>query len=74
MSSNRISAIVKWFDHKKGFGFIDGPNGDVFVHYRSIDPNQDGYKSLKEGELVEFVQVKSDKGWQAAEVTKSPCR
>ena len=44
MSSNRISATVKWFDHKKGFGFIDGPDGDVFVHYRSIDPGQDGYK------------------------------
>ena len=71
MSSNRISATVKWFDHKKGFGFIDGPEGDVFVHYRSIDPGQEGYKSLKEGELVEFMPVESAKGWQAAEVKRS---
>lgn len=69
-SNNRISATVKWFNHAKGFGFIDGPDGDVFVHYRSIDPDIDGYKSLSEGEQVEFSQVKSERGWQAAEVTR----
>ena len=70
MSSNRISAKVKWFNNAKGYGFIDGPDGDVFVHYRSIDPGQDGFKTLAEGQSVEFVQIKSEKGWQAAEVTR----
>ena len=65
---NKLQAPVKWFDNAKGFGFIDGPNGDVFVHYRSI--LSEGYKTLAEGELVEFLQVRSDKGWQAAEVVK----
>ena len=64
--SNKITATVKWFDTNKGFGFINGPDGDVFVHYRNL--LQDGYKKLSEGDQVEFVQVKSDRGWSAAEV------
>jgi CspA family cold shock protein len=58
---------VKWFDNAKGYGFIlNQDNEDVFVHYRAIIG--DGYKSLNEGEEVEFIQTRSEKGWQAAEV------
>jgi len=60
---------VKWFDNAKGFGFIlNDDNEDVFVHYRSI--MGDGYKSLNEGEEVKYIQTRSDKGWQAAEVER----
>lgn len=60
---------VKWFDNAKGYGFILNEDGeDVFVHYRSI--MGDGYKSLNEGEEVEFIQTRSEKGWQAAEVDR----
>jgi len=60
---------VKWFDNAKGYGFIlNAEEEDVFVHYRSIIG--DGYKSLNEGEEVEFLQTRSDKGWQAAEVAR----
>jgi len=61
---------VKWFNNSKGFGFIgrdDGP--DVFVHYTAI--TGDGYKSLQEGESVEFEIVQGPKGPQAAEVKKT---
>ncbi|HII1543921.1 TPA: cold shock protein CspA [Staphylococcus aureus] len=60
---------VKWFNAEKGFGFIEveGEN-DVFVHFSAI--NQDGYKSLEEGQAVEFVVVEGDRGPQAANVVK----
>ncbi|ORO13409.1 cold-shock protein [Staphylococcus aureus] len=56
---------VKWFNAEKGFGFIEveGEN-DVFVHFSAI--NQDGYKSLEEGQAVEFEVVEGDRGPQAA--------
>jgi len=60
---------VKWFNNAKGFGFIgreDGP--DVFVHYTAIQT--DGYKSLKEGDDVEFDIVQGDKGPQADQVQR----
>ena len=61
---------VKWFDNAKGYGFIlNAEDEDVFVHYRAI--MGDGYKSLSEGEEVEFLQTRSEKGWQAAEVERS---
>ena len=63
--------IVKWFDNAKGYGFLradDSLTEDVFVHYRSI--MGEGYKQLTEGEQVEFLAVRSEKGWQAAEVVK----
>lgn len=60
---------VKWFDNAKGYGFIVNEAGeDVFVHYRSIEG--EGYKTLAEGQQVQYVQTKSDKGWQAAEVSR----
>ncbi|HCZ8793368.1 TPA: cold shock protein CspA [Staphylococcus aureus] len=60
---------VKWFNAEKGFGFIEveGEN-DVFVHFSAI--NQDGYKSLEEGQAVEFDVVEGDRGPQAANVVK----
>jgi CspA family cold shock protein len=58
---------VKWFDPKKGYGFIEGPSGqDVFVHYSQIQG--DGFRSLKDGEFVEYELIEGDKGWQAREV------
>lgn len=60
---------VKWFDAKKGFGFIsvDGDN-DVFVHFSAIA--SDGFKSLEEGDTVEFEVVDGPKGPQAANVSR----
>lgn len=64
-----ISGAVKWFDPKKGFGFIVGPDGtDVFVHYTQIQG--DGFRSLKDGESVEYELVKGDKGLQARSVVR----
>lgn len=60
---------VKWFNAEKGIGFIEveGEN-DVFVHFSAI--NQEGYKSLEEGQSVEFEVVEGDRGPQAANVVK----
>lgn len=58
---------VKWFDPKKGYGFIAGPQGqDVFVHYSEIQG--DGFRSLKDGESVVYELIESAKGFQAKAV------
>lgn len=58
---------VKWFSNEKGYGFIEyKENEDIFVHYSAI--NQDGYKTLKEGQLVEFNLLETSKGYQAVDV------
>jgi CspA family cold shock protein len=59
---------VKWFNDSKGFGFIEQADGgeDVFVHHSQIEA--DGYRSLKEGQQVEFEVNKEDKGLRAAKV------
>jgi CspA family cold shock protein len=65
----QYSGVVKWFNNAKGFGFLgrnDGP--DVFCHYSSIQ--NDGYKSLKEGESVAFDIVLGEKGPQADQVMR----
>lgn len=60
--------IVKWFNSEKGYGFIQrDEGGDVFVHFKAIQ--SDGYKSLNEGDRVEFDVVKGQKGNQADNVT-----
>ncbi len=65
--AERINGTVKWFNNSKGFGFITGEAGDdIFVHYTSI--RGEGYRSLKEGQQVEFSVVESDKGLQAQDV------
>lgn len=59
---------VKWFNNEKGYGFIDYKEGeDIFVHYSAI--NHDGYKSLSEGQYVEFNLLETTKGYQALDVT-----
>ena len=69
-SNERQQNRVKWFNDDKGFGFIESSDGDVFVHYRSIEPDTEGFKTLSEGELVEYLQVQSERGWSAVEVRK----
>ena len=60
---------VKWFNAEKGFGFISQENGsDIFVHYSQIQ--QSGYKSLEEGQLVEFELIVNERGPQARNVSK----
>ena len=60
---------VKWFNDAKGYGFIERPDGDdVFVHYTAIQGT--GFRSLSEGQMVEFEVVEGPKGKQAANVTK----
>lgn len=60
---------VKWFDPKKGYGFIIGDQGqDVFVHYTSI--LGEGFRALKDGEVVDYELVKGEKGYQARNVAK----
>ncbi len=58
---------IKWFNNEKGYGFIEGDNGeDIFVHYSAI--KQDGYKSLSEGQMVEYELLETEKGLQAINV------
>ncbi len=60
---------VKWFSNQKGYGFITTDSGeDVFIHYSAIEG--DGFKSLDEGEEVEFEVVQGPKGYQAENVVK----
>jgi len=65
----RLTGKVKWFNDAKGYGFIERTDGDdVFVHYSAIQSN--GFRSLSEGQEVEFEVVEGPKGKQAANVTK----
>ncbi len=64
------NGIVKWFNDAKGFGFISQEGGDdVFVHHTAI--TMDGFRTLKEGEKVEFEVVRGPKGLQAANVRRA---
>ena len=64
-----MKGTVKWFDAKKGFGFISDEGGtDVFVHFSALQ--MDGFKVLDEGDEVEFEVIQGEKGPQAANVTK----
>ncbi|MEZ0323040.1 MAG: cold-shock protein [Hydrogenothermaceae bacterium] len=66
----RITGTVKWFNSKKGFGFItrDDGQGDIFVHFSAIQSR--GFKTLEEGQKVEFEVVKDEKGPKAANVVR----
>ncbi len=61
---------IKWFNDAKGYGFIEQPDGqgDVFVHFSAI--NMEGFKTLSEGQEVEFELKQTEKGLQAANVTR----
>lgn len=64
-----MQGTVKWFNKEKGYGFIEREDGtDVFVHFSAI--KEEGFKTLYEGDLVEFEVVEGPKGLQAAEVAK----
>ncbi len=66
----KVTGKVKWFNNAKGYGFIGKDGGaDVFVHYTAIVA--EGYKTLQEGDPVEFEIVQGQKGPQAANVTKA---
>lgn len=63
-----VRGIVKWFNNEKGYGFIEFTDKeDIFVHYSAI--NQNGYKSLNEGDCVEFTLLETSKGYQALNVS-----
>ena len=65
--SERITGTVKWFNNSKGYGFIAHEGGeDVFVHFSAIQ--SEGYRTLQEGQTVEFTVEKGPKGLQAANV------
>ncbi|GJQ30523.1 MAG: hypothetical protein HBSAPP03_24070 [Phycisphaerae bacterium] len=64
-----VEGVVKWFDPRKGFGFIIGPDGqDIFTHYSVIQG--DGFRVLKDGATVNYDAVKTDKGWKATRAAR----
>ena len=65
---NVVRGRVKWFNNEKGYGFIEYTDKeDIFVHYSTI--NQEGYKTLQEGQYVEFNLLETSKGYQALNVS-----
>lgn len=65
-----MKGTVKWFNDSKGYGFIEQPEGeDVFVHFSAIEA--EGFRTLSEGEVVEFEILESEKGTQAAHVSRA---
>jgi CspA family cold shock protein len=65
-----VEGIVKWFDPRKGYGFIIGPEGqDIFTHYSVIQG--DGFRMLKDGASVHYDALRSDKGWKATRVVRN---
>jgi CspA family cold shock protein len=70
MSQNTMTGVVKWFNNTKGFGFItvEGRPNDLFVHYSAI--KGDGFKTLEEGDKVQFVIGTGQKGEEARDVIK----
>ena len=63
-----MTGTVKWFNESKGYGFLSQPEGeDIFVHYTAIQAN--GFRTLKEGQEVEFNVERGPKGLQASNVT-----
>lgn len=66
-----VSGVVKWFDPRKGYGFIVGPEGqDIFAHYTVIEG--DGFRALRDGSKVIYDAVSSDRGWKATRIIRDP--
>jgi CspA family cold shock protein len=64
-SLTSVEGVVKWFDARKGFGFIVGPEGqDIFVHFSVIEQSE-GFRALRDGERVVYSANDGDKGWSA---------
>ena len=64
-----VEGVVKWFDPRKGFGFVIGPEGqDIFVHFSVIQG--DGFRVLKDGSRVNYDAQQSDKGWKATRAAR----
>lgn len=62
--------VVKWFDPRKGFGFIIGPHGqDIFAHYTTIQG--DGFRALTDGAAVTYDAVRTDKGWKTTRIMRA---
>ena len=70
--ADKVNGTVKWFNAAKGFGFIAPDDGtkDLFVHFSAIQETGNGYRSLNEGDKVEFDVEQGQKGLQATNVTK----
>ena len=69
MSEVEVTGRVKWFNEKKGFGFIlDERGDDIFVHYKDIEPEHAGFKTLVEDQNVSFLMEKGPKGFKAQDV------
>jgi CspA family cold shock protein len=67
--SEKVTGTVKWFDESKGFGFIQQASGsDVFAHYSAIQTDGDGFRTLQEGQQVEFNVTQGQKGPQAENI------
>src|SRR3954468_20043229 len=68
-SIENVEGLVKWFDPRKGFGFIVGPEGqDIFTHYTVIQG--DGFRALRDGASVQYDATRTDKGWKATRVIR----
>jgi len=66
-----IEGLVKWFDPRKGFGFIIGPQGqDIFAHFTVIEG--EGFRALKDGATVTYDATNTDKGWKATRIVRGP--
>lgn len=66
-----VQGVVKWFDPKKGYGFIIGPDGqDVFAHFSRIEG--EGFKSLRDGTTVTYDATLTERGWQATRIVRQP--
>ena len=67
--SEKVTGTVKWFDESKGFGFLQQASGaDVFAHYSAIQTDGDGFRTLQEGQTVEFNVTQGQKGLQAENI------
>ncbi len=69
--AERVTGTVKWFNPAKGYGFISGEGGrDLFVHYSAIQDSAGGFRTLNEGDVVEFDVEEGQKGPQATNVVR----